>query len=456
MVVFHFFPITLLISSICHCIMVMKKISIVFSLFGFIFVTIFTPKVESQFFLNNNIFVNSSKETKVTDKTVEYHRLGPEPTIADHEGALFKLIRDEYPYSGFVAPLSKGRRPVPVEVTVEIKKFDGIDDHSESATFMGAVVLQWNDDWLTEIYESYRRTRNIHVDVEDQFLSADMIWAPILFFPSSTSQSQVWTIKERREQDLRITWPNSKSNYTSVIWKAFGYFTMRCELNLQLFPFDPEHTCDLVLMAPEGPKKVLFQTASSCNRSVLYLMGEDSKESNTFRLNKIDCINDTTPTGESSVGFNFYASRYQSFYVINLIVPCLLVTFLLLVGLLHPHCPDRPAFFLVILLSFWVIQDSITDILPHTAKRCGLQTCISFLSVLNCIYVVQSIFALRYMDGYDNPLHPIYSIDFGKDQKKPSQICQRKARRRMLRKIDMICLGFGVLITFCIPIVFFF
>ena len=153
------------------------------------------------------------------------------------------------------------------------------------------------------------------------------------------------------------------AKYTGDIdWIISESFTTVCKMDVLLFPFDT-HTCSLDISG-------LGPTARLMNFSGLGI-GMDAKHTlinNAWQLNSHSVQSQYYQDYQgyfSIVQFQFTVRRKPDFYIATMIIPLFTLSFLgLLVFVLPAESGERISLGISCLLSFSVIQASITEQLP--------------------------------------------------------------------------------------------
>ena len=149
-----------------------------------------------------------------------------------------------------------------------------------------------------------------------------------------------------------------------VHWSFGGLIAVRCDLDMTYFPFDKQ-TCKLQIenWAYHGDEVALR------NKSHEILL-DKFEQNGVWTVDKTESnyadtyvAGDTKPYPE--INFVLYMSRKPNFYILNLIVPCILIIVVALaVFWLPAESGEKVSLGITILLAFSVFQIVLADSTP--------------------------------------------------------------------------------------------
>ena len=159
----------------------------------------------------------------------------------------------------------------------------------------------------------------------------------------------------------------------SAVWAPGGVFLTSCALDISLFPFDHQ-TCDLV-----------FGSWMHSNTSIHLRNRRDSvgitkySENNEWDLVKTEAFtkhlayaglpSETFPM----VTFRVHLRRKTTYYVVNVIGPCVLMSMMeLLAFLLPPESGEKVTLGVTVLLSFIVFLLFVAENIPRSSDAVPL------------------------------------------------------------------------------------
>ena len=293
---------------------------------------------------------------------------------------LARDLIDNYPASGLqVIPYHQPEElPIVVNCSLQIMSFEGIDDVSEQISFIGDFYFQWTDPFL----------KSPQYDNFPSLFSVDFnkIWYPQIAL--ADDPIDMFSIMA-----VGYKYPLIVETSTGRIqWFPSARFASKCQIDLSKFPFDSQ-TCKFELVSWFHNSSDLVLKAWTANVS---FASENSKTaSNVWLLEKVSIQKSSYFANYSALAFIFHCRRKPTYYFFNILIPMGLLSFLQMGGLLYPHGPERPNFFLVLLLTFWVIQQVTSSIIPKTSNSCAIANLLSMQSVFAIVVTTQSIIGCK-------------------------------------------------------------
>ena len=172
----------------------------------------------------------------------------------------------------------------------------------------------------------------------------------------------------------------------SAFWTQTTMFNTFCDVDPQYFPFD-SHTC-FIKVSGWGTD------ASYVNYTENGIFREDLQNSTEWELvsSKAKSIQINRSYTLSNVEFHFTFKRRSGYYVLTVIIPFSVVSVLgLLTFPLPPESGEKVSLGMTCLLSFFVIQASVSEHLPtssHAMPYIGSIPNSDFLNKITSIYIV--------------------------------------------------------------------
>uniref|UniRef100_A0A8C5MMW0 Cholinergic receptor nicotinic alpha 2 subunit n=1 Tax=Leptobrachium leishanense TaxID=445787 RepID=A0A8C5MMW0_9ANUR len=249
------------------------------------------------------------------------------------EERLFKHL-----FSGY----NRWSRPVPNTSDVVIVKF--------GLSIAQLIDVEWNDYKLRWNPADYDNVTSIRVPSE-------MIWIPdIVLYNNADGE---FAITHMTKAHL---FHNGK-----VQWVPPAIYKSSCSIDVTFFPFDQQN-CKMKFGSWTYDKANI--DLESMERNVDLKDYWESGEwaivnaVGTYNSKKYDCCTEIYP----DITYYFIIRRLPLFYTINLIIPCLLISFLtVLVFYLPSDCGEKITLCISVLLSLTVFLLLITEIIPSTS-----------------------------------------------------------------------------------------
>ncbi|XP_046881366.1 neuronal acetylcholine receptor subunit alpha-4-like [Hypomesus transpacificus] len=152
-----------------------------------------------------------------------------------------------------------------------------------------------------------------------------------------------------------------------IKWTPPAIYKSSCSMDVTFFPFDQQNcTMKFGSWTYDRAKIDLVSMASDVDQQDYWESGEWVLVSavGNYNVKKYECCAETY----SDITYSFLIRRLPLFYTINLIVPCLLISFLtVLVFYLPSDCGEKVTLCISVLLSLTVFLLLITEIIPSTS-----------------------------------------------------------------------------------------
>ena len=251
-------------------------------------------------------------------------------------------------------PGEVNRQTVNTWIQLAVDRFAGIDDVSETFTFIGGIAIYWTDECIAKVYESDEWLRKDIVMISN--LEPDLLWKPDFLHRNSLTDS----LRIGGPVSDRRLWLNV-TNGEFQLWH-FGRFTSYCNFNFISFPFDVQ-TCPVTIADWSYDSYILNLTTAK------EVVDPDAMPFNSqWDITDIsDSI--TNMQGFRQVKFNFEFKRRAQYFIANLFTPCLILSILELTSfMIPPDTPDRGVYTVTIMLTMFVLKTEIMSYLPQTPK----------------------------------------------------------------------------------------
>ena len=153
-----------------------------------------------------------------------------------------------------------------------------------------------------------------------------------------------------------------------VHWEPGGNFRTTCDINIHYFPFDWQH-CEVVIGAwvYHSAKMNVTNVSADVNTDNYTLNGEwELVGTDAFRGEaELPCC---PGMSYSHVRFGMAIRRRHLFYVVNIVIPCVLLSALVLaVFWVPPDAGERLSAGISVLLAFIVFLLMMADTVPRTS-----------------------------------------------------------------------------------------
>ena len=263
--------------------------------------------------------------------------------------------------------------PVDVHVNFSLNLVQQLDMNDQILAIFAAFQIRWQDrslSWDTDLFP-----------VDAVFLQADQVWRPELVLHNSIDAPDQMT---KLELKLKV------EHNGLVTWNPGALYQYRCLLDMSLFPFDTQR-CGLRV----GP---LTETERHIN-CTLYNARSVLQKHPEWEVLHIDAerIEDTRDGRSWYIEYTVVLKRKWMFYVMNVILPILLVSALnSLVLVLPVECGEKMSVsvtaFLTLAVFMTLIQDSLSsnsDTVPYLAIYLASQMILSIMVVVLSAVIVK-------------------------------------------------------------------
>ncbi|XP_786682.3 neuronal acetylcholine receptor subunit alpha-3 [Strongylocentrotus purpuratus] len=258
-------------------------------------------------------------------------------------------------YNIFIRPVKNESDPVVVKFGLSISQLIAIDEKNQVMTTSVWVKHEWQDHHLMWNPEDYEGITELHIPAEN-------IWRPdILLYNNANGNFDVQFLV------------NAIVKYTgTVTWLPPAIYKSSCTIDIEYFPFD-EQSCKMKF-GPWTHDTLKIDMASSndvVDQEDYWPNGEWEIVESPATRNEITypCCDDKYV----DVTLYFKLHRKPLFYVVTLVVPCLLISFLtILVFFLPSDAQEKITLSISILLALIVFLLLIPDIIPPTSTTLPL------------------------------------------------------------------------------------
>ncbi|XP_053408005.1 acetylcholine receptor subunit beta-type lev-1-like [Mercenaria mercenaria] len=273
----------------------------------------------------------------------------------------------------------------PDSTLLSVIEFDEQDEVLKTA---GYLYIQWQDQYLSWIPSSYNNTDKLFVPQDD-------IWKPDVSLRN--------TFK---------TFTGLGSSYLNVIvtpegyvtWYPFQILESTCAVDITYFPFDKQ-LCDIKFTAWSYQKTEVDLNAGSNGVTL-----DEFSPNAQWKLTdtKYEEIN----TGEAAVIFQIELTRKSSFYVINVIMPVILLSVLNICTFLLPVASgEKAGYSITVFLSLAVFLTIIASELPKNSDVVSLMSVyLTLMALLSTFIVVVCLIQIRLSvrSTSDTPINRVF------------------------------------------------
>ncbi|XP_042370755.1 neuronal acetylcholine receptor subunit alpha-3 [Plectropomus leopardus] len=272
----------------------------------------------------------------------------PGGSCSDAEHRLFSVIFSNY--NQYIRPVENVTDPVIVQFEVSMSQLVKVDEVNQ--------IMETNL-WLRHIWNDYKLRWNPRDfgGVEFIRVPSNRIWKPdIVLYNNAVGDFQV---DDKTKALLRYN--------GDVTWIPPAIFKSSCKIDVTYFPFDYQNcTMKFGSWTYDKAKIDLVLIGSTINLKDFWESGEWTIiDAPGYKHDiKYNCCEEIY----TDITYSLYIRRLPLFYTINMIIPCLLISFLtVLVFYLPSDCGEKVTLCISVLLSLTVFLLVITETIPSTS-----------------------------------------------------------------------------------------
>ncbi|XP_034536897.1 neuronal acetylcholine receptor subunit alpha-3 isoform X1 [Notolabrus celidotus] len=269
-------------------------------------------------------------------------------SCSDGEHKLFSVIFSRY--NQYIRPVENVSDPVIVQFEVSMSQLVKVDEINQ--------IMETNL-WLRHIWNDYKLRWNPkeYSGVEFIRVPSNRIWKPdIVLYNNAVGDFQV---DDKTKALLRYN--------GDVTWIPPAIFKSSCKIDVTYFPFDYQNcTMKFGSWTYDKAKIDLVLIGSTINLKDFWESGEWTIiDAPGYKHDiKYNCCEEIY----TDITYSLYIRRLPLFYTINMIIPCLLISFLtVLVFYLPSDCGEKVTLCISVLLSLTVFLLVITETIPSTS-----------------------------------------------------------------------------------------
>ncbi|ESP01179.1 hypothetical protein LOTGIDRAFT_139818, partial [Lottia gigantea] len=213
---------------------------------------------------------------------------------------------------------------------------------------------KWNDTRLSWNKSDYG-------GINYMFETEKTLWRPLLFIDNS-----VGTMSMIADDNILL-----RTKYTGeIIWEPPAIYSTHCEILTTYYPFDVQECyVELVSWAYTIDEVELKHMAEEINLEDYKVNGEWDLVSTRLDTNQLIDGDEIF----SQLEFILKLRRRATFYVLNVILPIMVTSFLSLLIFLLPHdSGEKISYALTLLLAYAVLLTLISDNMPSTSHHVSI------------------------------------------------------------------------------------
>ncbi|XP_013421864.1 acetylcholine receptor subunit alpha-like isoform X2 [Lingula anatina] len=264
-------------------------------------------------------------------------------------------------YNKIVRPVDGSNESLQVMLGLSLIQLLDVDEKNQIITVNVLVNHIWRDAHLVWDPKKYGGIRELPIPVTD-------IWKPDIVLYNNADGNYQITIMTKATMDCNgtIKWtpPAIYKSYCPINVEFFPFDEQNCHLKFGSWTFDGDKVNLLHMQYPGTADDVILDGAidlSLYSRSVEWeLMDVPAMRKTKF----YPCCEEPYPT----ITYNVTIRRKTLFYAVNLIIPCVSISFLTVLTFYLPsHSGEKITLCISILLSLTVFLLLLADLVPPTS-----------------------------------------------------------------------------------------
>ncbi|KAK3584820.1 hypothetical protein CHS0354_006236 [Potamilus streckersoni] len=293
---------------------------------------------------------------------------------SDNAKNLLYQIFNASAYNKAVRPTYEQNTSTDVVIDFYLTSIIDFDSQKEKLTTSGYLTISWNDYYL-------QWTPSTYGELTGTFIPQDNVWKPDISLQNGVSE-----LKGLGSSSLFVYVLNDGTVY----WYPIGIFHSTCGIDITYFPFDIQ-TCTLKLTAWSYTKSEVY--VSEGNKGIIL---DDYEENSEWSI--IDTSVDTLQkSGDAAIIFSIKLKRKPLFFLLNVILPVILLSLLnVCIFVLPAESGEKASFSVTVFLSLAVFLTIVTATLPQNSEKVSLLGIyLVLMASFSTLIVILTLFTLR-------------------------------------------------------------
>lgn len=304
----------------------------------------------------------------------------------DEANRLYKdLVND---YNKIIRPLHDNKKSTMVNMSFSLISIKDFDEVTGKFSVIGLLHVTWHDNRMIWNQTEYG-------NINSMIFGQNDVWKPNLFLGNAFDD-----MSAIGEDFITVRYYNNGT----AIWTPLDMIITSCSVDVTHFPFD-QQTCAIHFISVGTlPEEIVMNSEIDHAIITRYI------EHEIWQLNETTAFAYIVGDAGSLFSVIITVNRNPLFYLVNLIFPIILLTFLnSFVFLLPATSGERISFSITVLLAIAVFMTMISSHLPKTSRTMS-RVCYFLISnlIFSCIICLFTIIQLRLFHTCDTCSIPTF------------------------------------------------
>nr|XP_054756466.1 neuronal acetylcholine receptor subunit alpha-10-like [Lytechinus pictus] len=255
-------------------------------------------------------------------------------------------------YSTVARPVLNQEHTITVKIDLAIINLLDMDEANQIMTANTYMTQEWHDAFLTWEPSMFWNITDIQIPI-------DNIWKPDIILHNNAND----------ELNGGIRWTHAWIRYDGTVsWKTNYILMSACPMNPLYFPFDTQN-CSLKLGSWTYNRDEIDVIVNGTSGDATQYQPNGEWDLKEFPVVRHVEVRECCPGVYPSVTFSVILKRQFMFYFFNLVIPCVIISSLVLLGFVLPSdACERITLTLTILLSLTVFLLLVAETMPPTSE----------------------------------------------------------------------------------------
>ncbi|KAK3106581.1 hypothetical protein FSP39_023022 [Pinctada imbricata] len=281
-------------------------------------------------------------------------------------------------YEKAIRPVINSSTPVTVRLGLTLTQILDLDEKNQVLTTNVWMEVEWYDEKLRWNSDDYGGTGSIRIPSHNLWVPDVVLYNSVDDYTSGYMQALAMVYEDGR-----------------VFWGPVVRMRSSCKIDITYFPFD-DQTCKLKLGSWAYHGFMVDVTNRSSTIDLSNFVDNGEWELIQVRVERNTVFYNCCPEPFPDVTFYMLLRRRIKYYFMNIIIPCIILSFLCLAGfLLPPESGEKITLGLSVLLTITVFMLMVADKMPQTSESISvISIYLMVVLTMSCLSVLTSVWIL--------------------------------------------------------------